>query len=83
MHHPLITKTSVANTRESSLHGLFQLPRWAARPQFHPDDSLDLSIRASSPGAAREVNWLPAPESGPFNLTVRDYWPKEVMLDGT
>ena len=33
MHHPLITKTSVANTRESSLHGLFQLSRRAARTQ--------------------------------------------------
>ncbi len=38
---------------------------------------------AAAPGADKEANWLPAPASGPFNLTLRDYWPKESMLDGT
>ena len=37
----------------------------------------------SVPDADKKSNWLPAPASGPFNLTVRDYWPKEVMLDGS
>ncbi len=41
-----------------------------------------LYIQARSPGADREANWLPAPASGPFSLTVRDYWPKEAMLGG-
>ncbi len=50
--------------------------------KYNPDGSLDIYIQASSPGADKEANWLPAPASGPFNLTVRDYWPKEAMLDG-
>jgi hypothetical protein len=51
--------------------------------RFNPDGSLDLYIQATSPGADKETNWLPAPASGPFSLTVRNYWPKKVVLDGT
>ncbi len=40
-------------------------------------------IQATSPARTRKSNWLPAPASGPFNLTVRDYWPNEAVLDGT
>ena len=32
---------------------------------------------------AKEPNWRLAPASGPCNPTVRDDWPKEVMLDNT
>jgi hypothetical protein len=51
--------------------------------RYNPDDSLDLYIQSASPGAKKESNWLPAPASGPFNLTVRDYGPTEGVLDGT
>ncbi len=51
--------------------------------KFNADGSLDMYIQANSPGADREANWLPAPASGSFSLTVRDYWPKQTMIDGT
>ncbi len=51
--------------------------------KFNADGSLELYVQASSPGANKEANWLPAPASGLFNFTVRDYWPTETVLDGT
>lgn len=51
--------------------------------QRNPDGSLDLYVQSSSPGADKGSNWLPAPPSGPFNLTVRNYWPQDAALDGT
>jgi hypothetical protein len=50
-----------------------------------PDGSVDLYIQAANPGGDKQSNWLPAP-SGPFNLMLRLYWPKEhppSLLDGT
>ncbi len=50
--------------------------------KFNPDGSLDLYIQGQDPGPDYESNWLPAGD-GPFNLTIRLYWPKEAILDGT
>lgn len=49
---------------------------------FNEDDSLDLYIQHESPGKEKESNWLPAPAET-FNLTLRLYWPKKEVLDGT
>jgi hypothetical protein len=46
------------------------------------DGSVDLYIQNTSPGKARESNWLPSP-SGKFILMFRFYWPKEAIIDGT
>jgi hypothetical protein len=51
--------------------------------QYNADGSLDFYIQTSSPGPDKEANWLPAPASGPFNLVVRIFWPKESALDGS
>jgi hypothetical protein len=50
--------------------------------RFNPDGSLDLYIQNEDPGADRESNWLPV-GAGPFNLTIRLYWPTDAILNGT
>jgi hypothetical protein len=50
--------------------------------KYNPDGSLDVYLQHDSPGSQKESNWLPAPE-GPFNVTLRMYWPKESVLDGS
>jgi len=46
------------------------------------DGSLTLYVGATSPGTAKETNWLPAPK-GKFSLYVRAYWGKAPILDGS
>ncbi len=46
------------------------------------DGSLDLYIQTANPGADKEQNWLPAPASGTFRLTMRLYGPMQSALTG-
>jgi hypothetical protein len=50
--------------------------------KYNPDGSLDIYIQRDSPGIAKEANWLPAAKGG-FTVTMRIYWPKESVLDGS
>jgi hypothetical protein len=50
--------------------------------KFNADGSLDIYIQYDSPGKDKESNWLPAPQ-GEFNVSMRIYWPKESVLNGT
>lgn len=60
----------------------FALSAWMPL-KYNPDGSLDIYLQTDSPGADKEANWLPAPKQGLFNLTIRVYWPKPEVLDGT
>jgi hypothetical protein len=50
--------------------------------KYNKDGSLDIYMQREAPGKDKESNWLPAPE-GEFSPTMRIYWPKEAVLDGT
>ena len=47
---------------------------------YNPDGSLDLVLQQEPPRVL-ESNWLPTP-SGPFELTMRLYWPRPAALNG-
>ncbi len=49
---------------------------------YESDGALVLYAGATSPGADREANWLPAPD-GTFSLFIRCYWGEEAILDGS
>ena len=49
---------------------------------MNEDGSLDIYIRHESPGAGKEMNWLPAP-AGVFNIFMRLFWPDQTVLNGT
>jgi len=50
--------------------------------KFNADGSLDLYIQHDSPGTEKESNWLPAPKSDEFGLSLRLYDPKPQVADG-
>jgi hypothetical protein len=50
--------------------------------KYNADGSLDIYIQKDSPGKAKESNWLPAAADA-FSVTLRVYWPKESMIDGS
>lgn len=47
----------------------------------NPDGSIDIYIQRDSPDSAMIPNWLPAPASGAFSLTLRLYWPQKQVVD--
>jgi hypothetical protein len=50
--------------------------------KYGSDGSLTLYVQKNSPGAAKESNWLPAPD-GPFYAILRMYMPGPEALNGT
>lgn len=44
------------------------------------DGSIDILLQSKAPSTL-QTNWLPTPP-GPFNLTLRLYWPDQSVLDG-
>ena len=50
--------------------------------KYNADGSLDIYIQKDSPGKDKESNWLPA-AADEFSVTLRVYWPKESMVDGS
>jgi len=50
--------------------------------EFNSDGSLTLYVQTLSPGKDKESNWLPAPPEA-FNLTMRLYWPKKEIIEGS
>jgi hypothetical protein len=50
--------------------------------KFNSDGSLAIYAGNKNPGADKESNWLPAPETE-FSLYIRAYWGKEGITEGT
>lgn len=53
------------------------------KPAYNADGSLDFYIQRESPGKDKEPNWLPTPTSGAFTISLRLYWPRAEVLDGS
>ncbi|MBZ4014342.1 DUF1254 domain-containing protein [Streptomyces purpurogeneiscleroticus] len=52
------------------------------KPRPNSDNSVDIYIQHDPPAAGKQANWLPAP-TGPFNVMLRMYWPRQSVLAGT
>ncbi len=47
------------------------------------DGSITIYLQKDSPGADKEANWLPTPQSGGFRPIMRLYQPGQAVLDGS
>lgn len=50
--------------------------------KHNTDGSLDIWIARDDPGAERRSNWLPAPPTEKFGVSLRAYMPKAELLEG-
>ncbi len=50
---------------------------------YSADGSLTIYLQKDSPGADKEANWLPTPQTGNFRPIIRMYQPKQPVLDGS
>lgn len=50
---------------------------------FNPDGSLEIYFQKDKPSEDKVKNWLPSPPGANFSLTLRVYYPKQQMIDGT
>ncbi len=62
--------------------GRYSLSSHTATLKRNPDGSLDIYIQHTAPAGHRS-NWLPAPASGQFEVTLRLYGPQPRALNGT
>lgn len=51
--------------------------------KYGADGSLTIYMQKDSPGADKESNWLPTPQTGNFRPVMRMYQPKQPILDGS
>ncbi len=51
--------------------------------KYGTDGSLTIYMQKDSPGADKESNWLPTPQSGNFRPIMRMYQPKPPIMDGS
>ncbi len=61
--------------------GRYSLGTKSKSMKLDPDGSLTLYVQNTSPGPAKETNWLPAPKDD-FSLYIRAYWPKAEITEG-
>ena len=47
------------------------------------DGSLTIYMQKDSPGADKEANWLPTPQTGNFRPVMRMYQPQQPIFDGS
>ena len=72
------TQFLVANTLKRYLLNSTMLKSF----KYGSDGSMTIYVQKGSPGAAKEANWLPAPD-GPFYAILRIYMPAPEVVNGT